>query len=167
MVGRPRDRGLLSWFRGFVLSGYGWCVLATPRTSVAAAVELEDQRADVADAELRTKLRMWMAAHSSPWLKWELHDHLNNDSGVLVYALSRNHRSSEVWAMLDWIATNGTASYGLLYIHDDEDSRSRSLDQQVSADYSNVYRVHRLMHGVITEFDDPFFGDIIPNLRPD
>lgn len=89
------------------------------------------------------------------FVQWTLTEQSNNDRGVLVFSVSRNHRTSGVWAMLDWIAVHGPGSYGLFYVHDDE----------LAGVDGNRYRVHRLLHGVITDMDDPFFPDVVPALE--
>lgn len=138
----------------------GWCVLRTSREVFAqtdlADVDIMDDAVDAADARLWASFREWMATNSSPWLLWSLHEQHNNHSGMLQVYLSRNHRSSPFWDMLDWIAKNGQGSYGLFYVNDDEESE----------DSGNFFRVHRIMNGRIDELPDPFFGPIVPNLEP-
>lgn len=122
---------------------------------------------DRADEELWSSFRSWMQANSSPWLLWSLHEQHNNHAGLLHVALSRNHRSSPFWGMLKWIADNGPGSYGLFYVHDDEDVVDHSRHGRgIVEDYDNVFRVHRIMNGTVTEVDDPFFGPIVPSLEP-
>ena len=105
--------------------------------------------------------------HFSQLLQWQFFEHLNNDHGLLTFCVSRNHRSSNVWAMLDWIVKNGPGSYGLFYCHDDEDSMDRfAFGRQPPMDYDNVYQVHRLLNGRITELNDPFFGLIEGSIDP-
>lgn len=138
----------------------GWCVLRTSRNAYAetgeAGARVMDEAIDAADARLWASFREWMAANSSPWLLWALHEHHNNHNGMLQVYLSRNHRSSPFWAMLEWIAAHGQGSYGIFYVNDDEES-------DISG---NVFRVHRIMNGHVDELPDPFFGPIVPNLEP-
>lgn len=69
--------------------------------------------------------------------------------------------------MLEWIAQNGSGSYGLFYCHDDEDTMNQCrLGRQPPIDYDNVFQVHRLMNGRIIELNDPFFGSIEGNIDP-
>ncbi len=106
-----------------------------------------------------------MEQHPSPWLSWSFSEQQNNDAGVLTFSLSRNHRSSVVWDMLEWIGTYGPGSYGLFYVHDDEDDESNPHYGRGQADYSNVFRVHRLLRGELVELADPFFGSISPDIE--
>jgi Immunity protein 7 len=150
-----------------MFSGYGWCVLKTARPAVAAAPEADLDRADEADAAFWAEFRRYMGEVDFPWVDWKLLDHLNNQSGVLTFATSRNHRRSDVFDMLAWIAEHGPASYGLLYVEDMEDEPPRAERRDATGDFSNVFCVHRLMNGEVTEMADPFFGPISPGLRPD
>jgi len=146
-----------------MIIGIGWCVLRTSRSAYAETVgepAISDMNEAVreADAALWAGFREWMTANSSPMLLWTLHEQHNNHKGVLQVFLSRNHRGSPFWDMLSWIAEHGKGSYGLFYVNDDEDTNRE--------DFSNVFRVHRLMNGNVQELADPFFGSIIPNLEP-
>lgn len=148
----------------------GWCIVRTSRnaysTTSAADARAVDVAIDAADARLWSAFREWMAANASPWLLWSLHEQHNNHKGLLQVYLSRNHRSSPFWAMLAWVAEQGTGSYGLFYVHDDEDSAGPPYGRAIPDDYDNVFRVHRIMNGRVEELADPFFGPIVPGLQP-
>jgi hypothetical protein len=68
--------------------------------------------------------------------------------------------------MLLWIAEHGSGSYGLFYVHDDEDFADLPDARDIPEDYCNAFRVHRIMNGRVEELADPFFGPIVPNLEP-
>lgn len=144
-----------------MIIGIGWCVLRVSRDAYAETllqdVDAVDEAIHEADAKLWASFREWMAANSSPWLLWTLHEQHNNHRGMLQVYLSRNHRGSPFWDMLDWIAEHGAGSYGLFYVNDDEESETSG----------NVFRVHRIMNGLVEELPDPFFGPIVPNLEPE
>ena len=126
-----------------------------------------DARIEVADKELWAAFEQWMGGHETPWLKWHLHEHLNNHAGILLFCISRNHRGSPVWEMLRWITDHGPGSYGLFYVHDDEDIVDASrFGRGITTDYNNLFRVHRILNEALTELDDPFFGPITPNIDP-
>lgn len=151
--------------------GFGWCHLRSSRESLRDAsldeVVAIDSAIDAADAQLWQAFRAWMAQIDESFIQWQFIEHLNNDQGLLTFCVSRNHRSSNVWAMLEWIVTNGPGSYGLFYCHDDEDSMDQfAYGRQPPMDYNNVYQVHRLLNGRITELSDPFFGLIEGNIDP-
>jgi hypothetical protein len=149
-----------------VLNGYGWCVLRAEAPSEGLALEPDpdvcDDVMDCRDRRLWADFRLWMEACGDPWITWTLSEDSNNDRGVLTFSVSRNHRSSAVWAMLGWIASNGRGSYGLFGVHDDEDVARDAASDRDMGDFSNRFRVHRVLHGVVTEMDDPFFGDVRP-----
>ncbi len=154
-----------------MLFAAGWCVLRSSRAAYATATRAEidaiDAVVDEADAELWAAFREWMRANETPWLLWSLFEHHNNHNGLLQVYVSRNHRTSPFWAMLEWIAANGPGSYGLFYIHDDEDGRDDSRPGQPARTYyDNVFRVQRVLDGRVEELADPFFGPIVPNIEP-
>ena len=107
-----------------------------------------------------------MTSHSECYIKWELHEHLNNHHGILMFCVSRNHRESNVWDMLQWIANHGAGSYGLFYVHDDEDQIGNTRYDRGANDFSNAFRVHRIANGCVTELPDPFISPIVPTLNP-
>ena len=150
------------------MNGYGWCVLRARQPSDARSLEPDpdrrDEEAERADGVLWADFRTWMETSGDPFIVWTLCERNNNDRGVLTFSVSRNHRSSAVWAMLAWIASHGPGSYGLFYVHDDEDVVRTPGKGRPTGDHSNSFRVHRLVHGVLTEMDDPFFGEIWPTL---
>lgn len=151
--------------------GFGWCHLRSSRKAYGdatwEAIDAIDAACDKADQLLRQEFRKWMAANSESYIQWQLFDHLNNHHGLLTYCVSRNHRTSAVWSMLEWIAQNGRGSYGLFYCHDDEDTMDRgAYGRQPPMDYDNVFRVHRLMNGELVELSDPFFGALEGGIDP-
>jgi len=122
---------------------------------------------DEADIDVYAEFREWMADQNDGLLSWNLHERLNFHHGVLTYSLARNHRTSLVWGMLEWIRTHAPGSYGLFYCYDDEDHMNRdAYGRKPTMDFDNVYRVHRLKGGVIEELPDPFFGQVYGDLFP-
>jgi hypothetical protein len=152
-----------------MMNGYGWCLLRATRPGGAGHLEPDpdarDEQSDHADSLLWASFRAWMGANGDPFMVWQFSERSNNDSGVLTFSVSRNHRLSGVWEMLDWIAVHGPGSYGLFFVHDDEDNAVNDGYGRAGVDYSNTYRVHRLLHGTLTEMEDPFFGAIWPGLE--
>jgi hypothetical protein len=152
------------------LFGAGWCVLRSSREAwVSATVDdvvTLDELHRQQDERLWKEFRQWMKEHETPWLLWQLYEHHNNHDGFLQFYISGNHRSSPVWEMLQWIADNSKDSYGLFYAHDDEDvvQELHRYSRGATEDYDNVFRVHRIFKGVVSEMPDPFFGPIVPNI---
>lgn len=156
------------------MMGFGWCHLRSSREALRGArledVDAIDEKIDKADRLHIAAFRAWMKDMEAkdPWLKWDLQDELNSARGLLTYTVSRNHRSSGVWEMLEWIREHARGSYGLFYCHDAEDAMDsgHSYNRHPPADFDNVYRVHRLKHGKLEELADPFFGLIDGDLDP-
>ena len=151
--------------------GFGWCHLQTSRERLRNAslddVNGIDDEIDRADVAMFAAFREWMGRQDDPFLVWTLLEQHNNHYGLLTYSLSRNHRSSLVWDMLNWIVKNAPGSYGLFYCHDDEDTMDRNAyDRQPPMDYDNVFRVHRIKNGKLEELADPFFGLVEGDLEP-
>ncbi|MCW1923495.1 immunity 7 family protein [Luteolibacter arcticus] len=154
-----------------MMLGFGWCHLQTSRERLRDAslndVTLIEDEIDRADAAMFAAFREWMAVQGDPFIVWTLLEAQNNHHGLLTYSLSRNHRSSAVWAMLDWIVANAPGSYGLFHCHDDEDTMDRNAyGRNPPMDYNNVFRVHRIKNGKLEELADPFFGLVEGDLGP-
>lgn len=153
-----------------MLAGYGWCVLRSSReryrSASADSIDDIDSMVQLADQKLWANFRTWMAANTEEFLCWTLYEQLNNSTGILQFCVSRNHRASTVWEMIDWIATNGPGSYGLFYVQDDEDGPGNTAHGRGTSDFSNVFRVHRIASGQVTELDDPFLSPIVPLINP-
>jgi hypothetical protein len=66
----------------------------------------------------------------------------------------RNHRHEPVIRLFRWLAEAMPDSYGLLYVHDDED-----------AEYANAFRVWRLALGKFSDHSEPFLSPYIPNVE--
>jgi Immunity protein 7 len=153
-----------------MLEAHGWIVVRTSRDCYIGVditeVDELDYQVDQADAKLWTQLHDWLGKNESPWFKWQFFEHLNNAPGVLQFFVSRNHRASRMWDLLEWIAKNGTGSYGLVYVHDDEDLIGVNGYGRGSNDYSNEFRVWRILRGTVEELDDPFLSPIVPRVNP-
>ena len=150
---------------------YGWVVVRTSRDRYTddmpfALVDQIDDEVDAADQRLWQELRQWLEANAGALLKWQFLEQLNNDSGILQFTTSRNHRGSSVWDLMEWIARNGVGSYGIVYVHDDEDVVGKSAYGRGKVDHSNVFRVWRILNGQLEELDDPFLSPIVPRINP-
>lgn len=77
-------------------------------------------------------------------------------NGLVVLSVHglRNHRYEPVIDLFRWLATELPDSYGLLYIHDDEDFN-----------FSNDFRVWRLARGNCDELADPFLSPYLPTVE--
>lgn len=62
-----------------------------------------------------------------------------------------NHRSNYVLDIYMWVSENLPGSYGLLYVHDDED-----------AEDNNKFVVWRLARGILTRESDTFLSPYVP-----
>jgi hypothetical protein len=66
-----------------------------------------------------------------------------------------------------WLARNALGSYGLVHLHDDEDEgESARACGRDGTDYTNAFRVWRLLERNVEEFDDPFLSPIVPKTGP-
>lgn len=165
------------WRGQDMLRAHGWIVVrssreryADPDLTIDEMVQVLDDAVRIKDEALWQQLRQWLEEHSDPGLKWTFTDRFNALSGLLQFAASRDHRASCIWDMMRWIAVNGTGSYGIVYVHDDEDTDTnrdfRRGHADNAADYSNVFRVWRILNGKLEELDDPFLSPIIPTINP-
>jgi hypothetical protein len=159
-----------------MLEAFGWVIVRTARDVYPKdeePLEIPDNL-DVLDEEFRAmdrriwaELRSWLATNADFWFKWQFFEELNNADGILQFCTSRNHRGgSSVWPLMSWIAKNGTGSYGLVYVQDDEDGPGSRHEGRGQRDLTNVFRVWRILGGKVEEFDDPFLSPIVPLINP-
>lgn len=79
---------------------------------------------------------------------------VNNGEYFIEFSRYANHRSGDVTDLLSLFETVGRiaeGSYGLLYMHDDEDR-----------EHYNDFVVYRLARGRVTVFQDSFLSPLIP-----
>jgi hypothetical protein len=152
-----------------VLVVYGWCVLRSSREPYRSAtfetVDDIDDQVDAADRELWKAFRAWMSERGAS-ARWQLIEQFNIDRGTLQFFDSKNHRASVVWDMMQWIAKHGPGSFGLFYVHDDEDVPGNKNYGRGDADFTNEFRVHRIANGEVVELADQYLSPIVPFIIP-
>ncbi|WZO95939.1 Imm7 family immunity protein [Isosphaeraceae bacterium EP7] len=81
-------------------------------------------------------------------------------NGLVVLSVHglRNHRYKPVIELFRWVATELPDSYGLLYVHDDEDGGRGS-------DYTNEFRVWRMARGKLEEHADTLLSPYFPTVE--
>lgn len=75
-----------------------------------------------------------------------------------------NHRSTvvdEALRLLAFVGNVAPGSYGLLYVHDDEDIPGYSAGND-GIDHSNEFIVYVLARGQLTRKRDPFLSPLVP-----
>ena len=151
-----------------MFSAYGWVIARSSRDPYIGVapddVDPVDDQVTSADDALFARLQQFLQAHEPPDLNWNFRTDMNNDRGILLMSSSTNHRAKQptILAVLSWLAENGPGSYGLVYVHDDEDDGERRR----GGDHTNVFRVWRLLPGRVEELDDPFLSPIFPLIIP-
>ncbi|MEM9348306.1 MAG: Imm7 family immunity protein [Planctomycetota bacterium] len=157
-----------------MLYAYGWCVIRSSRSVYVGAtldekIEQIDDRVDAADKLIIAELESWLTELGDVYdFQWSLKAQAWSEAKVLLYTASRNHRPSHLWDFHDWVIQNAPGSYGLTYVHDDEDVGETDTNTYRSrtTDYSNMFRVFRIANGRINELDDPFLSPIVPTIDP-
>jgi hypothetical protein len=78
-------------------------------------------------------------------------------NGLDTWAISglHNHFSNYVLEIFRWVAENLPGSYGLLYVHDDEDIQDEE-------DNSNTIVVWKISRGKLTQEKDNYLSPCIP-----
>ena len=117
----------------------------------------DDDNYEENTARLFENLKEKISSLSESMRKSFSYSEMNEMSAILVSGF-RNHRQPEVIEVFEWLAEQSNSSYGLLYVHDDE-------DHERGADYENVFRAYRLVRGHLVECDDPFLSPVIPILE--
>lgn len=85
---------------------------------------------------------------------------VNNGAHFVEFSLYTNHMSGDVKDLLDIFKNVGRlaeGSYGLLYIHNDEDEDGQR----------EGFMVHRLARGRVNVFRDEFLSPLIPTVEDD
>jgi hypothetical protein len=135
----------------------GWAVIQSSRAAYSSAaleqLDALDEEILAADQALHDKLRDWFELNGSGWIKWQFSEIINNHRDILQFHTSRNHRPASVWSLMEFIAEQSPGSYGVVFVHDDEDNGAR-----MSNDFSQSFRVWRILDGQITEHADPLFS---------
>lgn len=165
-----------------MLFAVGWAVVRSSREPFATlnfdsmgaeewseAFNVIDDACDRADLELFDRFEAFMAECDDGFLSWSFQRTLNNVRGVLTFSSSRNHRGKSPTSLriMEWLSANATGSYGILYLHDDEDADDCSKEyRRDGVDRTNEFRVWRLASGQVKEFDDPFLSPIVPLINP-
>ena len=153
-----------------MLVAHGWAVLQSSRDRYADSDPEEwfvlDEKSKAEDELLWKNFRSWMKSNEDPLMVWSLTNELNNHHGLLQFTVSRNHRATIMWEMLKYLAENSRGTYGIVYVHDDEDEKGNTHYGRGHADYGNEYRVWRILQGELTELDDPFLSPIVPHILP-
>jgi len=72
---------------------------------------------------------------------------------LLQFHAASNHRTSAFWQLANFIAKQSNGSFGVLYVHDDEDIGGRT-----GRNYSLFFRVWRILDGVLSEHGDQLFS---------
>jgi hypothetical protein len=118
------------------------------------AVVRSESEADDADAALIQELQSKVASLSEFTRRtFHIGEPLNGMYAVRVSGL-RNHSRPEIIDLFRWLADRSRGSYGLLYVHDDEDR-----------EHECVFQVFRLAQGELVEFDDPFLSPIVSTIE--
>ena len=153
-----------------MLLAHGWAVIQSSREKYhhlgSNDWETLDEESGKQDHELWGRFREWMKEHDDSFIVWELTEHLNNHHGLLHFSISRNHRSSVLWDLLKWLASSSVSTYGIVYVHDDEDQKSNKNYGRGLVDHSNNYRIWRVLKGEVEELEDSYLSPIVPRILP-
>ena len=151
-----------------MLLAHGWAVIQSSREKYKRSDPDDwfvlDEESQKEDEELWKRFRLWMSENDDSFVVWQLTEQLNNHHGLLQYSISRNHRSSVLWGMLEWLANSSVSTYGIVYVHDDEDQENNKNYGRGTEDHSNNYRVWRVLQGEVVELEDSFLSPIVPRI---
>ncbi len=159
-----------------MFSAHAWVIVRSSREKLRDAIKSEnfsnideiDIKIDEADAKLFDDLEMYLKSEIPNLVDYTLTRQLNNDSGILRFSSSTNHRRSPPNAIqvLEWVKEHGPDSYGLLYVHDDEDEGEWAKKYgRTGENFQNVFRVWVLKNGVITENEDFYLSPVPDDLQ--
>lgn len=124
---------------------HGWISLSACDPDEGGLAE-----AQAAIAAIRLRLAL-TEQESGGW--FEIRETFNGQIVVIAHGL-RNHRQIGPLELFRWVGEQYPLSYGLLYVHDDED-----------ATRGNAFVVYRLAHGRVTEFADSLLSPYMPTVE--
>lgn len=81
-----------------------------------------------------------------------------NGEYYIEFTLFANHQNSQtkdIFQLYKMIGKTAEGSYGLIYLHDDEDNSGKE----------NQFQVFVLARGIVKQSNDPFLSPIIPTLE--
>ena len=140
-----------------MFTAFGWAKIQSSQDGYQKLDPLSDEVDDLdsaleaTDRILFHDLSTWLKNRQG--LKWQFTEYLNYDSGFLQFHSASNHRGNAVWELIDFIRLQSSGSYGVVYIHDDEDDGRRT-----GQDLTGSFRVWRILDGELTEHEDPLFS---------
>jgi Immunity protein 7 len=141
-----------TWLEAEILNMFEYHGWATLRTDILDEYGEESEKAQQEFVEV-------LRHHITTWaINGAIHIEQRNGLDVLNIFGHNNHRQQPVIDLFKWVSENARGSYGLLYIHDDEDFKRGN-------DYTNHFRVWKMALGQLQELDDPFLSPYMPTVE--
>ncbi len=128
----------------------GWAIV---REAFDEAGESEDLRRKI-QMQLDEKVRNLNQVSVNRFL----HVQFFNGELKLIVAGASNHKTSlwfEVLALFEWLAKNAVGSFGLLHMHDDEDTEG----------LENKFQVYCLKKGCLSHGAEAKLSPVVPELE--
>lgn len=152
-----------------MMLAFGWFVVRAARRGYSEDMEVGqmealDERFRNEDERLWKDLEAWLSANDDGLMTWRFQRHLNNHRGLLEITVSRNHRASPLWDLIKWLANASQGTYGIVYVHDDEDCQGVTHYGRGQLDHDNEFRVWVVKRGTVSEHQDPFLSPIVPEV---
>ncbi|MBP8002467.1 MAG: hypothetical protein KA314_23600 [Chloroflexi bacterium] len=124
-------------------------------------VEDNDEDLDVLTAREEKAIEQLKEVIEAADDKFSLFELTRTGNGMIVFLAHGlcNHRYEPVLDVFRWITKSLPDSYGLLYIHDDEDHREGEPESD------NCFRVWKMALGKLTEESDPYLSPYIPTVE--
>ncbi len=124
----------------------GWVVI---RESYNEEGE-DDELLDEIIAKIKAKISQMNIINEIYHLKC-----LNGFYHLMIMA-NHNHRAEHIFDFYEWISRIATGSYGVLYVHDNEDSLRGN---------ENQFKILCMKKGNVIEFDDELLSPVIPEIE--
>lgn len=133
------------------LSGY-----ASLKSDDFGEMDAQDELINLEATKLEKAMAVWLEQQDD--LRWWTAGIYNNERGYFHVFSSKNHRTSSIWDLMSFVAESSIGSYGLVYVHDDEDVIGNKLYGRGCHDFSEEFRVWRVFEGEVSEHADEFFS---------
>jgi hypothetical protein len=142
----------------------GWLIVRTSREQYAGVEDTSvldeiDDKVDEADNLMFKRFNEFLvdAKNQDQMFNYQFIEHINNDSGVFQFSVSRNHYAIIVDELLEWVNKNAQGTYGIIYVRDYEGD---------SVEKGDEFTVIKVANGIATECKDPFLSPTYPTINP-
>jgi hypothetical protein len=146
---------------------FGWAVVQVSRSAFPVPPTNENMElwgelaveCEGADKALWNDLRKWISDNAESGFTWQLHEEsIGFHTGMFQFMSGPSRASkSGAFGLLEWIAVNGSGSYGLMHVLDADDVKPTDSP---GAERAQGFRVWRIFEGEVQEIEETAFNPL-------